>query len=123
MLLDTDVMVSFLRGHPPAVNWLTNFTSPVGLAGLAAMELLQGCRNQAEQQRVENVLARFALYWPTIADCTRAYRDFSAHRLTTGLGLLDSLIGHTAIGLNEQLATYNVKHYSAIAGLQTVQPY
>ena len=123
MLLDTDVMVSFLRGYPPAVNWLTNFTSPVGLIGVSAMELLQGCRNQAEQQRVERVLARFTFHWPTLADCHRAYRDFAAYRLSTGLGLLDSLIGNTAIGLNEQLATFNVKHYIPIAGLQTVQPY
>jgi hypothetical protein len=37
--------------------------------------------------------------------------------------LLDALIGATAVGLNEQLATFNVKHYKVIPGLQTVQPY
>jgi predicted nucleic acid-binding protein len=123
MLLDTDVMVDFLRGHVPAVNWLTSFSLPVALPGLVAMELLQGCRNQSEQQQLESELARFALFWPTLADCHRAYRDFAAYRLSTGLGLLDSLIGNTAVGLNEQLATFNVKHYTPISGLQIVQPY
>ena len=123
MLLDTDVMVDFLRGYAPAVNWLTGFNMPVALPGLVAMELLQGCRDLAEQQRVENQLARFTLSWPTLADCQRAYRDFAAFRLSTGLGLLDSLIGQTAVGLNEQLATFNVKHYGPISGLQTIQPY
>ena len=123
MLLDTDVMVDFLRGHAPAVAWLTSYTMPVGIPGLVAMELLQGCLNLAEQQRVERELARFTPYWPTLTDCQRAYRDFAAFRLSDGLGLLDSVIGHTAVGLNEELATFNVKHYGPISGLQTVQPY
>jgi hypothetical protein len=123
MLLDTDVMVDLLRGYAPAVNWLTINSSPVALPGLVAMELLQGCRNQSEQQQVANELARFALFWPSLADCQRAYRDFAAYRLSNGVGLLDSLIGNIAVGLNEPLATFNVKHYAPIAGLQTVQPY
>ncbi len=117
MLLDTDVMVDLMRGYAPAVTWLTSYTDSIGISGLVAMELLQGCRNQSEQQRVERELERFAFYWPTLADCQRAYLDFSAFRLSGGLGLLDSLIGHTAVGLNEPLATFNLKHYAPISGL------
>jgi predicted nucleic acid-binding protein len=123
MLLDTDVLVDFLRGYGPAVTWLTSVTSPVAVCGLVAMELVQGCRDQSEQQRLEQELSGLVLYWPSLADCQRAYRDFAAYRLSSGLGLLDSLIGHTAFGLNEPLATFNVKHYNTIAGLQTIQPY
>jgi predicted nucleic acid-binding protein len=123
LLLDTDVMVDFLRGQSPAVAWLTGSAMPVGIPGLVAMELLQGCRDLSEQQRVERELARFALHWPTLADCERAYADFAALRLSVGLGLLDSLIAHTAVGLNEPLATFNVKHYGPIPALQLVQPY
>jgi hypothetical protein len=39
----------------------------------------------------------------------------------SGLGLLDALIGATVLG--RPLATFNVKHYGVIAGLQTIQPY
>ena len=124
MLLDTDVMVDILRGHPPAVAWLAGLGAmPVGLLGLVAMELLQGCRNLADQQRLEKHLQRFTLSWPTPTDGQRAYQDFAAFRLSHGLGLLDTLIGHTAIGLGETLATFNVKHYAVITGLRTVQPY
>jgi predicted nucleic acid-binding protein len=110
MLLDTDVLVDFLRGNAPAVAWLTSYASPIGILGLVAMELLQGCRDLKEQRRVEHELRRFVLHWPAAADCQNAYADFAAHRLSDGLGLLDSLIGHTAIGLNEPLATFNTKH-------------
>jgi hypothetical protein len=60
---------------------------------------------------------------PPGADCQRAYHDFAAYHLSHGLDLLDALIGHTAVGVNQPLATFNVKHYGIIAGLQTVQPY
>jgi predicted nucleic acid-binding protein len=124
MLLDSDIMVDLLRNYPPAVAWLNSLgNAPVALPGLVAMELLQGCPNSAEQQRVQRRLARLALYWPSAADCNRALSDFAAFRLSHGVGLLDALIGHTAIGRNEVLATFNVKHFGAIPGLQTIQPY
>jgi hypothetical protein len=63
------------------------------------------------------------IFWPTQADCQRALTDYSAYRLSHGIGLLDVLIGHTAVGLNEPLATFNIKHYRVITGLIAVQPY
>jgi predicted nucleic acid-binding protein len=124
MLLDTDVMVDVLRGFPAAVAWLNTLGStPVGLPGLVAMELLQGCRDLAEQQRVEGELRRFTLHWPTEADCLRALGDFAAYRLSHNLGVLDALIGETAIGLARPLATFNIKHYGVISALKTIQPY
>jgi predicted nucleic acid-binding protein len=123
MLLETDVMVDFLRGHAPAMAWLTGLPPPIGLPGLVAMELIQGCLNLAEQQRIEKELQRFTSHCPTLGDCQLAYRDFAAFHLSNNLGLLDSLIAHTAVGLNEPLATFNVKHYGVIKGLRTVQPY
>jgi predicted nucleic acid-binding protein len=87
------------------------------------MELLQGCQNKAEQQRVEQFCKPYVLRWPSESDCQRALHDFAAHRLSSNIGLLDALIAHTAMGLNESLATFNVKHYHVVVGLTTVQPY
>jgi predicted nucleic acid-binding protein len=63
------------------------------------------------------------LYWPAEADCQRALQDFATYHLSNNLGLLDALIAHTAVGLNEELATFNVKHYGVVVGLKTIQPY
>lgn len=124
ILLDTDVAVDVLRGHPPAITWLQGLgTSVLGLPGLVVMELLQGCQNKGEQLRVEQFCQPHPLYWPTAADCQRAVQDYAAYHLSHNLGLLDALIGHTAVGLNEPLATFNVKHYGVLTSLQTLQPY
>ncbi|HET7088672.1 MAG TPA: PIN domain-containing protein [Anaerolineae bacterium] len=124
ILLDTDVMIDVLRKHPPAVAWLqASLTEELGLPGLVVMELLQGCRTIDEQQRVEALLHPYTLYWPTQTDCARALADFTAYHLSHNLGLLDSLIAETAIGLGITLATFNEKHYSALSALKTAQPY
>lgn len=124
LLVDTDVMVDVLRKHEPALEWLATLDSErLGIPGLVAMELLQGCRNRAEQRRVESLLRPYRLYWPTEMDCLRAYGDFSAHHLSTGIGLLDALIAEIAVGLGVKLATFNGGHYRAVAALEVLQPY
>ena len=124
ILLDTDVAIDILRGHLPAVSWLQGLGSaPLGLPGLVVMELLQGCHNKAEQQRVEQFCQGHRLYWPTELDCQRALQDFAAFHLSHNLGLLDAMIAHTAVGLNVPLASFNLKHYGVVHALTTLQPY
>ena len=57
MLLDTDVMIDIVRGHPPAAAWLASLGgAPLDLPGLVVLELLQGCQNLSEQRRVEQAV-------------------------------------------------------------------
>jgi predicted nucleic acid-binding protein len=117
-------MVDVLRRYSPALAWLdASGTEAVGIPGLVAMELLQGCRSRAEQQRVENVLRPYRLYWPDRADCARAFDDYAAYHLSHNLSILDALIAETAVGLTLALATFNAKRYSVVGALQTTQPY
>jgi predicted nucleic acid-binding protein len=122
ILLDTDVMVDILRGHEPAKVWLVSMEE-IGVPGLVAMELIQGCQSTREQRTLEKELSEYQLYWPSMDDCNRAMKSFSSHHLSDNIGLLDALIAETAIGINAELATFNVKHYRVIKGLQSLQPY
>ncbi len=124
MLIDTDIMVDVMRQYPPAVSWLVSLgAQAIGIPGLVAMELLQGCRNRQEQQQVERILRPYMRHWPSQGDCERAFDDFAAYHLSHGLGVLDALIAETAVGLGMELATFNAKHYNAVSALQTVEPY
>jgi len=122
ILLDTDVMVDILRGHEPAKVWLQSIDE-IGMPGLVAMELIQGCQNTREQRMLEKELSEYQLYWPSVEDCSRAMKTFSSHHLSDNIGLLDALIAETAIGIEAELATFNLKHYRVINGLQSLQPY
>ena len=123
MILDTDVLVDLLRGHPPAIAWFGSLIAPVAVCGFAALELAQGCVNKRELKRIRKVLAPFPLVWPNAADMLRAYDDYAGLPLSHGIGLLDALIATTAVGQGLPLPTFNVRHYVAIPGLTTVQPY
>jgi predicted nucleic acid-binding protein len=124
LLLDTDVMIDIMRNYTPAVNWLRELgATELALPGLAAMELLQGCRDKVEQQRVEIVLRRYLLYWPEATGCAHAYANFARFHLSDGLTILDALIAATAVGHNLPLASFNEKHYRVIPGLRLLQPY
>jgi predicted nucleic acid-binding protein len=49
VLLDTDVMIDILRKHQPALAWLDSLEKEaIGIPGLVALELLQGCRGKNE---------------------------------------------------------------------------
>jgi predicted nucleic acid-binding protein len=43
--------------------------------------------------------------------------------LSDGLGLLDALIAHCALGQQATLCTFNIKHYRVIRNLKISQPY
>ncbi len=80
--------MDIFRNHPPAIAWLRALgAAPLGLPGLVVMELLQGCQNKSEQQRVEQFCQTYALCWPTASDCDRALQDYSAFHLGYSLGL------------------------------------
>jgi predicted nucleic acid-binding protein len=117
-------MIDVLRRYPPALAWLTSLgTTQLVLPGYVVMELIQGCRNKAEQDQVERALTTYQIVWPSVAACDAALASFSQHRLSHSLGIIDALIGHTAIELGTPLHTFNQKHYDPITGLTTVQPY
>lgn len=124
LLIDTDVMIDVLRNHTPAITWLQRLgNEQIGRPGLVVMELLQGCRNKAEQQRIEQMLLGYKMFWPSNADCQRALDDFMRYSLSHNIGMIDTLIAHTAVGVTAQLATFNQKHYRVVQELQMLQPY
>lgn len=124
VILDTDVMIDLLRHYPPAVKWLESLgDEEIILPGFVVMEVIQGCHNRAEQQRLERELRAYGVVWPSPEACKVALSNFARSHLSHGLGILDALIGQIAVELDLPLYTFNQMHYAAIAGLRTVQPY
>lgn len=87
------------------------------------MELIQGCRNSQEVTAVQKLVRPLAVVWPSATDCEQALALFTSRRLSHNLGLLDALIGATAMGAGAVLCTFNTKHFSALPSLVTEQPY
>jgi predicted nucleic acid-binding protein len=122
-LLDSDVLIDIRRRFPPAVAWLSGLTERPGLPGHVVMELVEGCRDGREVRRLLREITPFRIYWPTQADQERALGTYSRAHLAHGLGMLDALIGECAVGLSATLCTFNIRHFRAVPGLVTEQPY
>lgn len=124
ILLDTDVMIDLLREYPPAVNWLNSIGGEeIILPGFVVMELIQGCENKREQEKIGQEVGTYSVIWPLPEMCNDALAVFARYYLSHGIGMLDALIGQMAVALNLPLYTFNEKHYIAIPNLRTVQPY
>lgn len=124
ILVDTDVMIDLLREYPPAVSWLDSLGEEViVLPGFVVMELIQGCRNRAEQRRLEEGMEAYGVAWASPETCDEALSVFAQCHLSHGLGIIDALIGQMAVAWNIPLYTFNQKHYEAVPKLKTAQPY
>ena len=59
ILLDTDVLIECLRGTAAARSWLQQATTePFEIPGVVAMELVMGCRDQADLERTRKFLVQ-----------------------------------------------------------------
>ncbi|MGC8551895.1 MAG: type II toxin-antitoxin system VapC family toxin [Phycisphaerae bacterium] len=118
ILVDTDVMVDYLRGHAQAVDFIKKYADHIMLSSITVAELYAGVRGQEEQEILDEVISLF-LVVPVTAGTARAggllKRDFGKSH---GVGLADAIIAATAQAANAQLRTLNAKHYPMIAGLR-----
>lgn len=122
-LIDTDVLIDIQRGYRPALEWFATLAELPHVPGFVVMELYQSIQNRQDARAVEKLVRPLPVVWPTAADCQWALTEFPRLRLSHQIGLLDMLIAATAIGRRAPLITFNIKHYRAVTGLRTEQPY
>jgi predicted nucleic acid-binding protein len=118
MLVDTDVLIWYLRGHEGAAKFLDSLPE-LRLSAVTWMELVQGCRNRQELERLrKDVSRRHATILPvTEAISNRAMGLVETHFLSDGLLLADALIAATAIEHTLKLSSANSKHFRPIQRL------
>jgi len=115
MLIDTDVLIWYLRGNQKAYDVIESQTN-FNISVITYMELVQGMRNKQELKALRQSLRR----WP--AKTIYVDEDISAkamfyveqHFLSHSIQLADALIGATAVMSGISLLTANDKHYKAI---------
>jgi predicted nucleic acid-binding protein len=124
ILLDTDILIDSLRNYQPALDWFqVNEKEQFILPGYVYLELIKGCRSKKEIQSITKKFGSFDRVWLSQENCELALQSFAKSHLSKGTRIIDILIAHTALSLNLPLHTFNVKHYSGISKLKTIQPY
>jgi len=114
LLLDTDVIIDYLRGLPEAINFLENLDNHLLLSSISVAELYAGVRVGKEMQTLEQFLAAFEII-PVdreIAIKGGLYRGKYGPSHSTGLA--DALIAATAKIKLAKLVTLNTKHFPMV---------
>ena len=96
ILLDTDVLVDFLRGYKKAVTFVEANAARIIVSSIVVAELYAGVKGDAEQAALENFISLFRVV-PVSADIAKAgglyRRDYGKSH---GVGLADAILAATA---------------------------
>lgn len=116
-VLDTDVLIDFLRGKPQAVEYIRELEFPVMISSISVGELCAGVREGAERVALESFLSAFDVV-PVDEEIARTgglfKRDFSRSH---DLHLPDALIAATARVRGCPLVTLNRKHFPMLTNV------
>jgi predicted nucleic acid-binding protein len=117
-LVDTDVLIDFLRGNEKAINLIDKFSSQIILSPIVVAELYAGVKGDDELSVLNNFISFFRIV-PIDVEIAKAgglyKRGFGKSH---GLGLADALLAATADKENAVLLTLNIKHYPMMKGLK-----
>ena len=118
MLVDTDVLIWFLRGRDSAREAIA--VSPaVELSVVTYMELVQGVRSKEELRSLRLTVRRngWRILPLTENIGQRATIYLENHGLSDGMRLADALIAASAVESGSVLLTGNERHYKCVPGL------
>ena len=102
ILLDTDILVDFLRGYSKAVAFINAQSARVILSAIVVAELYAGVKGEAEQIVLDNFVSIFRVV-PVSAEIAKVgglyKRDFGKSH---GVGLADAILAATAEAENAE---------------------
>jgi len=118
LVLDTDVLIDFFRGHSKAVAYVQAHASRIILSSIVVAELYAGVKGEAEETTLADFIALFRVIPITreIAQAGGLYRrDYGKSH---GVGLADAILAATTEAEGAELKTLNTKHYPMLKGLR-----
>ncbi|SPD73385.1 Ribonuclease VapC [uncultured Desulfobacterium sp.] len=118
ILIDTDVLVDFFRGHMKAEAFIDTYNARIILSSIVVAELYAGVKGDAEQSAIDEFVSLFRVV-PVSADIGKVgglyKRDYGKSH---GVGLADGILAATAETENAELKTLNTKHYPMLKDLK-----
>ena len=119
MLIDTDVLIWYLRGNENAKK-IVSANVPFGISVISYVELMQGVRNKRELLILQKQLKNWSTEIIQIRDTISARAMFfmEDYYLSNSLEFSDAVIAATAVESRDVLLTANDKHYNFIPNIR-----
>ena len=120
LILDTDVLIDYLRGNDKAVRFLDNLQEQLCVSVITVAELYAGIRNKKEQRAIERFLSAFDAVPIDQGIAIKGGLFRKEYGPSHGVGLADALIAATAQSCQARLVTLNQRHFPM---LEVTVPY
>ena len=119
MIIDTDVLIWYLRGNDKAKEAVIN-SIPFSISAVTYMELLQGARNRNEMDAIKKEFNEMGVIIIPINAriSSKAINLVEEYTLSHSMEMADALIAGTCLENNEELLTANDKHYRMIDNIE-----
>lgn len=121
LVIDTDVLIDYLRDQPQAVAFLEGSDRPLAASVVSIAELYVGVREGAERQRLDVFVSAFEVLALGQEAAVQAGFFRRQYGRSHGTGLADALIAAIVQTAGATLATLNRRHFPMLANV--VVPY
>jgi predicted nucleic acid-binding protein len=119
ILIDTDVLIWYMRGNDKAFDAIENLNG-FSISVVTYMELVQGMKNKKELNSLRQALHGWNTKLVYISEeiSSKAMFFVEQHFLSHSIQLADALIGASAVTYGLPILTGNDKHYKVMGGLE-----
>ena len=117
-LVDTDVIVDFLKGVGQAVEFVERNAHQMALSVIVLSELYAGARNEGDLAMLDEFLGLFPVHPVTTEIGRRGGLLKKEYSKTHGMGLADALVAATAEQEGMEIKTLNTRHYPMVRALK-----
>jgi predicted nucleic acid-binding protein len=111
LLIDTDVLIDYLRGQSVAVGYLEESNDVFLLSSISIAELYAGVREGKERDALDAFIGAFEVVSINTAIAVRGGLYRRDYGKSHGVGLADALIAASAEERNATLVSLNRKHF------------
>ena len=118
VLVDTDVLIWYMRGNEKAYDIIENLNA-FSISVVTYMELVQGMRNKKELNSLRHALHGWntKILYITEEISAKAMFFVEQHFLSHSVQVADALIGASAVTYGIPVLTGNDKHYKVMGDL------
>lgn len=118
-LVDTTVIIQYLRKDPEAIRYLSELQSPT-ISVITEGEVYEGCKDAEDMVKLQRTLQKFDILPITSEISQKAIILLKLYHLGYGFHLLDAFIIATALVYQLPVVTQNVKHFGIVKELTCI---
>ena len=121
IVLDTNILIEILKGNKTIIKKLELLSTDFVISSITVMELYYGALNKAELFQLKKFISLFKVIEINENISSISTELIFQYAKSHNLAIPDSLIASTAISIDSELLTLNLKDFKYIDGLILVK--